>query len=336
MHHAFSWRSGAPSHVLRLSLPFPTVSVFKLVKEEVQGDGLSLSGDATALVSVSLQSEGAAAESASTAHERDAAFLRDRLAEEVRVRYAEDAAASSVSTTVPPVVSRGGRGGAATKKATTAANFFAAKKKTDTKKSAPATGGNKKKKAAPPAVAKREVEKKKPAKKSPGSKENKEPMEEVGNADDFVGDADEDDDEDDDVVMEETETKPEQPVGSLKKKKNKKKKSPEKKKAADVDTWEDDEPEKVTGAMDAFAVQQPDPTKKKRRRKKLVTKTTVDASGYLHTEQQEVWEDVPSDEEPEPPHPSLVSKIRSAQPQGKKKKAAGSKQTNLMGFFEKK
>jgi DNA polymerase subunit Cdc27 len=108
------------------------------------------------------------------------------------------------------------------------------------------------------------------------------------------------------------------------------------------------------GAMDAYTTQrrtvpsQSSATatasstgpQQRRRQKQWVEKTTLDANGYLRTESQEVWVDVPSDDEspaapaatpaalvPKPPTKKAVS--------GKTKKPA-MKQGNLMGFFQKK
>jgi hypothetical protein len=180
----------------------------------------------------------------------------------------------------------------------------------------------------------------------------------VGNADNFVGDLDDDDDDDDvdEVVMQEPAIVRENKASS-------------KRRAKAIQDDDDDGEDNgnpvvdkrtkqkevkpkppVTGAMDAFATtsqSQKSETSngdgssqqlpKKRRRKKMVEKTTMDQSGYLHTETQEIWEDVPSDEE-EP-----VSKIKAPPklaPVKKKKGAANGKsdmkQGNLMGFFKKK
>jgi hypothetical protein len=195
-------------------------------------------------------------------------------------------------------------------------------------------------------------------------KENKDSgtNDEVGNADDFVGDLDDDDDDDDDddvvdVTVKET-------VEPVVVRENKKKAASNKRRTIAIDDDDDDDDYDdngkskkhkeaklpVTGAMDAFATTSQksetadvhdDSKPKKRRRKKLVEKTTMDPNGYLHTETQEIWEDVPSDED-EPVSKSISSKKAPPKlaPVTKKKSAAngksGMKQGNLMGFFKKK
>jgi hypothetical protein len=74
---------------------------------------------------------------------------------------------------------------------------------------------------------------------------------------------------------------------------------------------------------------------RRRRRKVTKEKTTVDPNGFLHTEIQEVWEDIPSDEE----ETQLVgSPIAKAAPPAKKTSTvkAGMKQKSLANFFQKK
>jgi hypothetical protein len=178
----------------------------------------------------------------------------------------------------------------------------------------------------------------------------------VGNADNFVGDLDDDDDDDDveEVVMQEPAIVRENKASSKRRAK------------AIQDDDEDDDnvnpsPDKktkqkeakpkppVTGAMDAFATtsqsQKSETTsnvdgsskQKKRRRKKMVEKTTMDQSGYLHTETQEIWEDVPSDEEE--PVSTIKAPPKLAPVKNKKVATNGKsdmKQGSLMGFFKKK
>ena len=182
----------------------------------------------------------------------------------------------------------------------------------------------------------------------------------VGNADNFVGDLDDEDDDDDvdEVVMQEPAIVRENKASSKRRAK-----------AIQDDDDDDDDnvnpsPDKktkqkeakpkppVTGAMDAFATTSQSQKlesqsssgdggskqlPKKRRRKKMVEKTTMDQSGYLHTETQEIWEDVPSDEE-EPV--STIKAPPKLAPIKKKKGAANGKsdmkQGSLMGFFKKK
>lgn len=148
----------------------------------------------------------------------------------------------------------------------------------------------------------------------------------VGNADDFVGDLDDDDEDDEDeensmedpekimdnnddvnnpndVVMEEvTEDK----KSSKSNKTSKRSLSKERTDDDDIMDSEEKLTEPTKGAMDAFVSNNGSKTSKEgnglqrqhpRRRKKMVEKTYVDSRGYLHTETQEVWEEIPSDEE---------------------------------------
>ena len=228
------------------------------------------------------------------------------------------------------------------RKATTAASFFAAKvpakskdsskqssKPKDTAKKSPkekkskTTNDNKKPKAT------KEVEDEPEEMDIDASdgvvQEEKENScnKKVGNADDFVGD----EDEDDDFIQEEEDRK--RRNAAREKKQRAKKKT---QKEVPEQEEEDDEPVKVHGAMDAFTQHQEKKpsTHKNKRRKRLVEKTTMDASGYIHTETQAVWEDVEDDEEE--PEPVKMAPIKKAPVKNTK----NMKQGNLMGFFKKK
>lgn len=139
----------------------------------------------------------------------------------------------------------------------------------------------------------------------------------VGNADDFMGDVDDEDDDDDDSHEDDIVTNA----------KDADSKSRAEVHVMDVDDDDDhldedametekiattidgnnsdDEEERYNkkGAMDAFvvpavaSVHNDTAGTSRRRRKKLVEKTFVDAKGYLHTETQEVWEEVLSDDD---------------------------------------
>lgn len=78
--------------------------------------------------------------------------------------------------------------------------------------------------------------------------------------------------------------------------------------------------------------------KRRRKRKAMLEKTSVDESGYIYTETQTVWEDVPSSEDEHelvagkniaPQHLTDTSKKTTAKPKSMK-------QQSLMGFFKKK
>jgi DNA polymerase subunit Cdc27 len=156
----------------------------------------------------------------------------------------------------------------------------------------------------------------------------------VGDADDFVGDVDDSDQEEVAAV----------PVAK-----------PGKQRVSRVILSDDDEEEEdlkvpkkaasrrkkvlppVSGAMDVFATttaktaaESEDPApRRRRRRKKLVTNTTTDAKGYLHTEQEEVWEEYSTDEEAKLPTVAKKPTTTAAKPVNRK-------QGNIMGFFKKK
>jgi hypothetical protein len=192
----------------------------------------------------------------------------------------------------------------------------------------------------------------------------------VGNADDFVGDLDDDeddynnDDEDDDNSNDNDDNNNDDDASMQEPAVVRENKQACKRRSIAIADSDDDDDDKgadtakeskptVTGAMDAFTapsqkVEAPDNAdggKKKRRRKRLSEKITMDPNGYLHTETQEVWEEVPSDED-ETPSDKLSNKLPSSSKPAavaviKKKKGAAAgkssmKQGNLMGFFKKK
>jgi len=77
--------------------------------------------------------------------------------------------------------------------------------------------------------------------------------------------------------------------------------------------------------------------KRRRKRKVMVEKTSVDESGYLYTETQAVWEDVPSSEDEKEP---VAAKSKATKQQANKSKKPSAKpkalkQQSLMGFFKK-
>jgi hypothetical protein len=232
----------------------------------------------------------------------------------------EDLEEVKAKTDVPHSFARG------PKKTTSAANFF---NKVATKKAKPSSTREDEKENLASKTAKADV----------GTRKGE--TDAVGNADDFVGDMEEDDDEDamdvtpvdavDDVIPVRA------PVAKPRSKKNQRD-------APRDDPMDDDNGDDkliVTGAMDQFAKateKKEDVTKRKRRRKKMETKTTMDASGYLHTETIEVWEDIPSDED-EKESSIIAQKSHLLGTSNAKNVAvakANMKQGNLMGFFTKK
>ncbi|KAL7560148.1 hypothetical protein ACA910_013159 [Epithemia clementina (nom. ined.)] len=189
----------------------------------------------------------------------------------------------------------------------------------------------------------------------------------VGNADDFMGDADDGEDDDDEENDLFAGNKKEQVVvsSSTSPPKSKKPKSHQQQRKDDEDDDNvvmesenlgqdnDDEPMEVVEApsttRSSTACQQGEP-KRRPRRKKLVPKTTMDASGYLHTEMIEVWEEIPSDEEEEEKTRSTkTKKAAAAAPPSKQQppkknikkgtttstKGAKLKQGSLMSYFKK-
>ena len=166
-------------------------------------------------------------------------------------------------------------------------------------------------------------------------KENNKRTKAIGNADDFVGDEEESEDEE------------EAPVQKPAVVRERARPSADDLVLMDEDR-EDNEPvhsnakATVYGAMDDFAKpKEPaaatdEEPKRRRRRKRLVDKTTMDEHGYLHTETQEIWEDIPSDEERAEEEAKKAKAPASIRPKKKVVKASGMKQGSLMGFFKKK
>lgn len=169
----------------------------------------------------------------------------------------------------------------------------------------------------------------------------------IGSADDFVGDMDleSSDDDDDEVGMDDPamEDAPEddkddekvEPISTYRGK------VPPTAIHHD-DEVDEDEPMAQsaagtkTGAMDAFATSSSEKLGT-RVRKRLVEKTFADEHGYIQTEMQEVWEEVPV-EAPAPK--STAAPARPSAAKSKPKAKAGGKPTfkqgSLSGFFTKK
>eukprot|EP00978_Attheya_sp_CCMP212_P025344 scaffold81381_cov57-Attheya_sp.AAC.1 len=178
----------------------------------------------------------------------------------------------------------------------------------------------------------------------------------VGNADDFVGDEDEDEDFEREDVERRKRNEKEARMRVREEATRKRTKVIQRKSTKQVDEDADDQDSTfeqsstsstvaVVGAMDSFTTQktsQPNvPAKKntssapsKKKRKKLTEETFADDQGYLQTKTVTIWEDVPSDEEPEKP-PLRHSTVEKSKPasNGPKKQM---KQVGLMGFFGKK
>jgi len=173
----------------------------------------------------------------------------------------------------------------------------------------------------------------------------------VGNADDFVGDEESDEEKENHVLDVETEVvnmneeePEEEPVKIVKK-------SRRKKKAEDEETELDPQSETTKGAMDAFAVvatksssSQSVASSGKRRRQKHVERTSVDVDGYLKTETVCIMEDIPTDEEegeskntaPIETKSSLTAKTSNASKKPVAKSIGKKKQMGLNAFFTKK
>jgi hypothetical protein len=137
----------------------------------------------------------------------------------------------------------------------------------------------------------------------------------IGNADDFVGDVDDDDDEEEvriDISQSNHHKAVPEAMDIDDEHKHTQSGNEHRNDNVDNDLMDDDEDDNnktsqnKTGAMDAFVVANKETTvinnnsnatHSRRRRKKLVERTYTDAKGYLHTETQEIWEEIPSDEE---------------------------------------
>ncbi|GAX17319.1 hypothetical protein FisN_10Lh183 [Fistulifera solaris] len=269
-------------------------------------------------------------ESVAMAHERDMDQMRDMLKNNQLSHLTASATDSiapseqvlslmqhNVELSDRPIVSSLDRSKptAPAKKVTTAESFFQKKSATPAEKTSSST-----------AEKTTTIKDTKPtlAKSSKGkefSKENeKENNKKVGRVDDLVGD--EDDSEEEDVAPRKKIIRGRQPP---------KEENVEKEEAPVVEPVVS-----VRGAMDDFATEMKRPTAPttttgRRRRKKLIQKTSMDAQGYLHTETQEVWEDILSDEEDEP---IFVPKKPTTQQAANKK--VNMKQGSLLGFFTKK
>jgi hypothetical protein len=136
----------------------------------------------------------------------------------------------------------------------------------------------------------------------------------IGNADDFEADEEE---SDDDQVQEVVVVKPKISKVTTRKEEPTPPPSPQ-------------ASSPVRGAMDAFA--EKDPNRKRKRRKKLVEKTSK-VNGYIRTDTEMIWEDVPTDEEVEEEKKTIVkTKIKPAPAKSKQ----SMKQMGMMGFFKKK
>lgn len=144
----------------------------------------------------------------------------------------------------------------------------------------------------------------------------------VGNADDFVGDDESSDDESVNPV--------EVPPSPKKRDQPDVNENDETAQVEEIDLMDVDQDPKKEENMETESSPAP---KKRGRRKKLVQKTSVDSKGYFHTETQEIWEDIPSDEEPERIKPKKTTKKLAAPA---KKKAKGMKQGSIGSFFAKK
>lgn len=227
------------------------------------------------------------------------------------------------------------------KKTTTSAkNFFANKgSTTSSSKSSKKTGGNNSNNTNNSKAKGKPVNNKVPTAFQPKKKDEKkndegrkpkvadEEKENVQNKSSRVGNAD-------DVVFDEEESSDEEPEKEVPAARSKKAAPSRVQPSIDVDMEEEDEEEeeKPVAKKPKFPVN----PGQKRRRKKLVEKTSTDENGYLYTETVTVWEDIPSDEEPEP----APKKTQPVQSNKSKKSAAakpkGMKQASLMGFFAKK
>lgn len=175
----------------------------------------------------------------------------------------------------------------------------------------------------------------------------------VGNADDFVGDMDDDDEdeeEEDDAVhvKQQQSTRKQEPPEKKKTKTVHHQSNIDKSKTgevvdADISTdsavTTTNKKESYTSKMEVEENIKSESPKRRPRRKQLMEKTTVDASGYLHTEIQEVWVDIPSDEEKDTPSISLQMAKKKMESHTKRKlnnnAAPKMKQGSLTAFFKK-
>ena len=236
------------------------------------------------------------------------------------------------------------------KKTTTAANFFAghSKKKEETKKQNADTS---KSTPSPSSAVKAETnslssgglnparhEKENKINNRGSSSKSNDSDGKVGNADDFVGDMDDGSDDEDVVEVNPPESFKLDGARSISRDAPI---EPEDDPAVDASPANEIPKTNATGKITL------DPNRKRKRRKKLIEKTTMQ-NGYLHTETQAVWEDVPTDEEEEEEQAAadrraMASKASSSlgsnKASGKSSKAPAqraTKQQSLMGFFGKK
>ena len=281
-------------------------------------------------------------EAYSTALERTLAHIRDSKDYNFPANLAGDVIAPSASVQAlmdqrPTATVSALEAPRSATKTTTAAAFFGKKKEGDkpaskgsakTSAKTTATKGRSNSKPTVASMFQRAASSNKPKVQQDEKENNKRPKT-VGNADDFVADEEESDDE------EEVVAKPAIVRG---------RDAPDQAMVDDVDEEmkEEEEEEKtakptIYGAMDDFAKPKEkttaDTTKRRRRRKKLVTKTSTDKNGYLHTETQEVWGDIPTDEEEEDEAPKKV-KPAPSRPKKKVVKPSGMKQGKLNSFFK--
>lgn len=149
--------------------------------------------------------------------------------------------------------------------------------------------------------------KKKTKPSAPAKPEEKENTINVGTADDFVGDEDEDDE-----FMEQEKERESRNAEIAKEQEARER-------ARQLEEERLRAEEKSRKAAEA-----PVAVVGKKRRKRMVEKTTMDESGYMHTETTAVWEEIDDDE------PVVATKRKPV------KSTKNMKQGNLMGFFAKK
>eukprot|EP00977_Amphora_coffeiformis_P012682 scaffold3199_cov165-Amphora_coffeaeformis.AAC.5 len=337
-----------------------SLTLFCLSTKTIQRGDAPWNDDKTVLYALSTGEE-----AYSTAQERTLARLRDTAANasnelatdliaaapEVEAQMTDMVPTQAVASTAASSTVASLGAPRAPQKATTAAAFFGKKddKKNSNAKPASSSQSSSQSKTAIKPVSnsmfrKASAKAKASTSKSPpDEKENNKRPEPVGNADDFVGDEEESDEEMEDEV-------PQQKPAVVRGRAPRPKEDDQIMIADEVEEEEendDDEKSKakptIYGAMDDFAKpKEPsqestsDANKRRRRRKRLVEKTTMDKDGYLHTEKQEIWEDIPTDEEDEEVAKKSKPAPGPARPKKSTVKAAGMKQGNLMGFFSKK
>lgn len=275
-----------------------------------------------------------------TAHERDMVQWRDMVAERRQGSEGAIAPADEILkskdqqaqrkqvvpeiTTPAPAVRTHKPFAGAKAKPTTAASFFAKQKEVvkpneeDKKKDIIKASSDKKKEVKTSdnkkvSNNKKVSQEKENVRQKNVRKKQVAPSTTIGNADDFVGDEEEsDDDEVQEVVV----------------KPNKSKVTTRQEEPTSPPSPQPSSP--VRGAMDAFA--EKEPNRKRKRRKKLVEKTSM-VNGYIRTDTEAIWEDVPTDEEEEEEKKTIV-KTKTKPAAAKSKQSM--KQMGMMGFFKKK